>query len=230
MKLSNLLHILDALLYPRRTLCLCCGRLSHDEALCSACQSALEQELLDGLRCPLCDHAVHSSYCSFCRGEVPGPMRSAWRHQGVPRKLVHHLKYECVADCAPILAQGMTERAQEFHLPANTVVTWVTMPRSRLVKRGIDHSRLLAEAVARELHLPCRQLLIRTGKGHTQRGLSRADRLRNLTGCFSCPDTLNHPVLLVDDVLTTSATVRICAAVLLQAGATQVYVITATQA
>ena len=219
-----------ALVYPRRTICLSCGGLSYGAPLCERCAESLAESRVEGRLCPLCGHRVYSSWCVFCRGEVPGRMRSVWRHEGVARRLVHQLKHGCIQECATILAEGMAACAGDFDLPPDTVVTWVTMPRRRRLERGIDHSRVLAEAVATRLELPCRQLLTRKDEGRTQRGLSRAERLRNLNGRFSCSDALAHPVLLVDDVLTTSATVRVCAAELLAAGATQVYIITATQA
>ena len=144
--------------------------------------------------------------------------------------LIHRLKYQAVADCALPLARGMADMAQTMNLPPDTVVTWVTMPQRRLRERGIDHGRALAEETARQLGLPCRRLLTRRGEGHTQHGLNREARLKNLTGAFACGETLTRPVLLVDDVMTTSATARSCAASLKAAGAPEVVVITATQA
>ena len=74
-----------------------------------------------------------------------------------------------------------------------------------------------------------RELLVRSNtlaKG-TQRGKSRAERLTRLRGAFSCEEALSGPVLLVDDVLTTSATATVCARCLLDAGASEVAVLTA---
>lgn len=234
MRLRDLLRRVDALgltlVYPRRTICLCCGRLSHGARLCDACAAELTEMQLQGDLCPRCGHALLVSPCRFCQGETPGPMRSVWRHRGAPRQLVLQLKHGCVAEAADVLARGMAERAQDFALPADAVVTWVTMPDSRRRVRGIDHGRVLAESLARRLYLPCRQLLTRRDQGHTQRGLNRKARLHNLEGLFTCEKALDHAVVLVDDVMTTSATVRVCADALLQAGATEVYIITATQA
>lgn len=234
MRLRELLRQADTLLltllYPRRTLCLCCGRLSHGTRLCPDCAAELVNFRLEGDLCPQCGHVLHTSPCPFCEGDVPGPMRSVWTHRGAPRQLVLRLKHQCVAGAAEVLALGMAERAQDFQLPGDTVVTWVTMPRSRMKRRGIDHGRVLAEHLAHRLYLPCRPLLIRRDHGRTQRGLNRHQRLHNLDGLFSCDAPIPHAVLLVDDVMTTSATVRVCADALLQAGATQVFILTATQA
>ena len=95
--------------------------------------------------------------------------------------------------------------------------------------RGIDHGRLLAEHVAARLGLPCRALLERTGhgRGHTQRGLGRAARLRNLQGAFRCAGDIPPHVLLVDDVRTTGSTLRVCTACLREGGARRVETLTA---
>lgn len=223
-------RVVRTLLFPRRTFCLACSKLTHGECLCPACTRDMNLYHLQGDLCPLCGHALLSSPCSFCKGEAPGRMRSAWKHRGAPRQLILRLKHGCVTDAAALLATGLAECAQALELPPDTVVTWVTMPATRRRRRGIDHSRLLAEETARLLRLPCRQLLLRADTGHTQRGLGRKARLRNLQGLFSCNEAIRTPVLLVDDVTTTSATARVCTDVLLQAGATQVMVVTATQA
>lgn len=116
-------------------------------------------------------------------------------------------------------------------LPPETVVTWVTMPRRRLRSRGIDHGRLLAEAVAAELGLPCCQLLNRRNdRSRAQAQMNLTGRLQNLTGAFSPDHAMDFPVLLVDDVLTTGTTARRCADALRQGGATGITVLTVTRA
>ena len=114
-------------------------------------------------------------------------------------------------------------------LPPDVVLTWVSMPKRRYLERGIDHGRLLCEAVGRRLNLPVQPLLERTGKLHTQRGLTREERLRNLSGSMICNEEIKGPVLLIDDVLTTGATASACAETLMRAGAPAVYVLTATR-
>ena len=223
-------HWLLSAVYPRRTICLLCAGLSRGESLCEACQERLVGAQLTGTLCPVCGHPLEGTACRFCHGKSPCRMRSVWRHEDAALILVHRLKYQAVADCALPLARGMADMAQTMNLPPDTVVTWVTMPRKRLRERGVDHGRVLAEATARLLGLPCQRLLIRRGEGHTQHGLNREERLKNLMDAFFCEEKLTRPVLLVDDVMTTSATARSCAKCLRAAGAPEVVVITATQA
>ena len=71
----------------------------------------------------------------------------------------------------------------DFSFPENTVVTWVAMPENRRRDRMIDHGRLLAEAVAEELSLPCRPLLVRRKtRDRNQARLGREARRKNLRG------------------------------------------------
>lgn len=203
-------------LWPRGVKCLCCEDLCDDPCgeafLCTVCQRELR-----GMRLPE-DRA----------GD--GLVRSVFRYEGKAKRLVLALKMDCVADAAEVLAKYLAEEADALALPPDTVLTWVTMPERRFKQRGIDHGRLLCQAVAARLHLPACELIVRSGKASTQRGLSREARLRNLNGTMNCTQRINAPVLLVDDVLTTGATVSACAAALMQAGAPKVFAITATKA
>jgi predicted amidophosphoribosyltransferase len=111
------------------------------------------------------------------------------------------------------------------------VVTWVTMPESRYRNRAIDHGRLLAQAVARQLSLPCRQLLSRrNNRARSQVTLSMSGRRANLKGAFEPLEKISFPVLLIDDVRTTGTTLARCAEALREGGAEQVTAITVTRA
>lgn len=197
------------LIYPRRTVCLVCGRPSRGEWLCPACAEDLESQRLP---------------------QTPD-RRAVYVHGGAARELIHRLKYSALADAAEVFAPPMADLARGLSLPPDTVVTWVPMPAKRLRERDIDHGRALAEAVARQAGLPVRGLMTRVGNAdHTQQGLGREERLRNLSGAFAPAAGLPRHVLLVDDVTTTGATAQACTACLTGGGAETVTVITATKA
>jgi competence protein ComFC len=209
---KRLLNLLDDLLAPRGLKCLCCDTESEGEYLCPDCRKALKALRL------LSEETSHGDI--FC----------AYRYDGAAKRLVVSLKEKCLADAAQVLADGMYDVLADAHLPSDTILTWVTMPKKRRIQRGIDHGYELCKALGERCGLPVRQLLQRKGRVHTQRGLNREKRLRNLEGTFFCDVTLSGPVLLVDDVMTTGTTASTCAEALMKAGATRVYVITVTKA
>lgn len=210
--MKHLTDLLADLLAPRGLKCLCCDTESEGEYLCTDCRKALLS-----LRLSPEETQRGDLYC-------------AYRYDGAAKQLVVSLKEDCLADAAQVLADGMYEVLRTANLPEDTILTWVTMPRKRRIQRGIDHGYVLCTALGERCGFPVRQLLQRKGKVHTQRGLSREKRLRNLEGTFFCDVPLNGPVLLVDDVMTTGSTASTCAEALMKAGATHVYVITATKA
>ena len=219
------------LFYPQRTICLGCGRLSRGEWMCDACAEEMQGLRIGEPICRRCGHPVKEGRaCRFCHGRLPVILRSAWRHKDPARKLVSRLKYEAEAACVQPLARGVAEMIRSLEPSPDTLVTWVTMPDRRRRQRGIDHGCLLAQEAAKLCGLNCRRLLIRRDDRHTQRGLGRAERMQNLWGAFACEEELTGPVILVDDVVTTSATAQLCAACLYAAGAAQVMVVTATMA
>ena len=217
--------------WPHRVICLCCGRPSHGGHLCAACEAALREQRITGPICGVCGHPLVKGPCAFCDGRGALTMRAAWVYGGEARTLVRALKFESTAVAAQVMAEGMANAARELHLPPETVITWPTMPASRRLERGIDHGALLASAVGERLGLPVKRLLTRSDQmaAKTQVGMNKAERQRRLRGAFTCAERLNGPVLLVDDVLTTSATATACAECLLAAGATRVTVVTAAQ-
>ena len=210
--MKRLLALFDQLIAPKGLKCLCCEERSEGESLCTDCRKALH-----AMRLPPWEAVNGDVYC-------------AYRYDGVPRQLVLGLKYEGLADAAAVLAEGMNDLLPVMNLPADTVLTWVTMPERRRRQRAIDHGYELCKALSERSGLPMKKLLVRRGRARTQRGLNREKRLRNLAGAFRCDVPLNGPVLLVDDVMTTGSTAAVCTEALLMAGAGRVYVITATKA
>ena len=103
-------------------------------------------------------------------------------------------------------------------------VTWVPVSRRRLRSRGYDQSRLLAAALAKALSLPCRPALRKIRHNPPQSGIGDPGARRaNVLGAYEVTGRLDgQRILLVDDVITTGATLSECAAALLTAGAAAV--------
>lgn len=118
--------------------------------------------------------------------------------------------------------------------PAADLLVPVPLSRERRRERGFNQSELMARRLARLAGLRCYPAaLIRRRETWSQAGLSREERERNVRGAFHVPDPhrINgRRILLLDDVLTTGATVAACAAALKKAGAATVSVITVARA
>ena len=204
------------IIWPEGAFCCACGRITDGDGLCSACRESLRYD---------------GSLFAWKRSD-PAPDLPAWSlrpHEGVPRRLVIRLKYNAETRAARLLAGLLLPLPEDFALPPGTVVTWVSMPESRRRDRAVDHGRLLAEAFAEQLSLPCRQLLDRRDRRERRQvGLNAEQRAANLLGAFRPKERISFPVLIVDDVRTTGATLCRCADALRAGGAEQVFALTVT--
>jgi ComF family protein len=114
------------------------------------------------------------------------------------------------------------------------LVAWPPLSRWRLYRRGYDQARLLAEGLARVRNIPCQPLLKKIRHTSPQSLLkTESERRANVLGAYElCADmqVAGKRILLVDDVMTTGATLSECARVLLTAGAAEVVCVTLAMA
>lgn len=101
------------------------------------------------------------------------------------------------------------------------LVTWAPTSSARRRQRGFDQGELIARHVARQLGVPCRRVLERTGPSTTQTGRTRVERLHG-PSFTARPGLEGRQVIVIDDVVTTGATLRAAANALRQAGAAEV--------
>lgn len=136
------------------------------------------------------------------------------------RGLIAKTKYRSARDGCREIARLIAQAAPKHHVD---VITWVPTAHRHIRQRGFDHARLLAFELAHELQLPCRQLLLRD-KQVTQVGASRRKRRLQMRDAFRNTGAANQyrRVLLVDDVVSTAATVEAAAHTLRQAGVKRV--------
>jgi competence protein ComFC len=144
-------------------------------------------------------------------------------YEGIARRLILNLKYhnrrQVVSVLVELLAQRVTQRIPNIGTVCD-VVTWAPTSSARVRRRGHDQSELLARRLAKEINVPCRRLLIKVSN-NVQTGASRELRLRG--SVFSARKLgVNSHVIVVDDVVTTGATLRCAAEALRNAGARQV--------
>jgi predicted amidophosphoribosyltransferase len=145
-------------------------------------------------------------------------------YEGAGRELIARLKYRNARATVARLADAMAALVDPA---AVDVVTWAPTTPGRRRRRGFDQAELLARMVARRVRRPCRRLLIRkTGPSQT----GRVAVERRAGPCFlPRPAARDRRVLLVDDVITTGATVRAGASALRAAGARTVIAVAAAR-
>ena len=164
--------------------------------------------------------------CADCPPPPVSSARSPFLYDGPARQAVHRLKFSGWRDVGSALASAI---AACEDLPAADVITWVPLARRRLSDRGYDQARVLASGLGRRLHVPVRRLLRRTLATDPQARRRGADRRAAMAGAFAPVRPSPRRVLLVDDVLTTGATVAACAEALAASGAREVHVATAAR-
>jgi len=186
-------------------------------------------------RCAACG-VVGPSPCAACIATMrrapalPAPdgvdrCASLLLYVDAAREVVARVKYRNARASIGWLAEGMAALVDPA---AIDIVTWVPTTAARRRQRGFDHGRLLARAVARRLGLPCRSLL-RRRPGPPQTGRALAERRRGPQLTARGIRTAGLRVLLVDDVLTSGATVTAAARVLRNSGVAGVHAVTAAR-
>jgi len=222
------LNFAQSLLLPPR--CLLCGADAgggHD--LCCHCAAALPMATPSCPRCAL-PLAVDGGAvpCGRCLRRSPPYERAvaAFRYADPVDRLVHGLKFSGRLSHARLLGELLAERiaADGAVLPAALVP--VPLHPRRLRERGFNQALELARPLARRFGLPLRHAVVRRIRDTAaQSGLAQRARRGNVRGAFSVSAVLpEDDVAIVDDVVTTGATVDALAVALRRAGARRVTV------
>ena len=210
------------------TACVACDRVldaSERGLVCGRCWA--RAGALPFPRCERCGHPTRGRACEWC-ALLPPFVRAArsvcWAHEGRGRAIVHALKYggwEGAAD-------GMAERMARLAWPEDVceeraALVPVPLSAARRRERGYNQSERLAAALAPRLGL-CMwpDVVERARDTSSQTRLTPEQRLSNVSGAFRAVDPgriAGAHVVLVDDVVTTAATLNACAGALFDGGA-----------
>ena len=197
-------------------------------------------DLLYPPRCPFCRRLLNErekGVCRFCAVRYAGQgvrreiehtagCLAPLRYEGAVRDSLLRYKFRGVTAYGHVYAEFLAKYIDESHISCDSI-TWMPLSRKRLRKRGYDQARILAEETARILGLPCEALLRKTVNTRPQSGIRNAAmRRQNAKGVYACtvPERVRGKrILLIDDIVTTGATLSECAKTLKKAGCAEVY-------
>ena len=216
------------LLLPRS--CVCCERLldrNERQMVCGRCWARLP--LLSAPRCDRCGHSTYAHACRWC-ALLPPYVRAArsvcWAAGSVGLGVIHALKYHGWHGIAPEMAQRMAR----LDWPSDVIeerraLVPVPLFPKRQKQRGFNQSLCLARSLGNHWNIPAwSDLLFRVRHTETQTRLTPGARLRNVSGAFAVRPEAQKMlrgahIVIVDDVVTTAATLNACAAALCEGGA-----------
>jgi ComF family protein len=227
-------------------------RIVFDAALPPLCPSCREPIGVTAGLCPACWSKLAPIERPFCERlgipfvYDPGPgilsmqaiadppayqrARAAVRYDEVARTLVHAFKYGDRLDLAPTMGRWMARAGHELLAEADLIVP-VPLHWRRLWARRFNQSAALAKVIGETGGLPVSHTALKRRKATPQQvGLTRSERALNVQGVFQVPaegkaEVARRRIVLVDDVLTSGATVDACARALLRGGARNVDVL-----
>lgn len=203
--------------------CLLCGEQALSSALCAHCRAALPVQAANScLRCAL---PASGELCGGCQRQPPpyDKTLAAFRYAFPLDVLIHGLKYRRQLSAVTELSGALGKAGGELLKDADLVVA-MPIHRRRLAERGYNQAVELARPLARAAGKPLALRAVHKVRNTpVQAGLDRAARLLNPQGAFECTvDLSGMQVLVVDDVMTTGATLAELARCLKAAGAVQV--------
>jgi len=191
-----------------------------------------------GSLCRLCGDPLQEGedggLCSSCRdGDVYfDGAASVLQFDGIVQAALHRLKYENDLDAAVPLGRYMAYKLKKLNWHVDIILP-VPLHVERLKERGYNQSCLLAREVGRECSIDVMDnLLFRKRYTESQVHLSRNERIANVRGAFDIAGTkevAESSILVIDDIMTTGATLNECSRLLKKYGARKVYCLTAAR-
>ena len=199
-------------------------------------------DLIFPRRCVLCHRFLKrkdSDICPVCRIHVDEHPKgkeklqfldswtAVWYYEGDVRQSLLRFKFERTCHYAETYGRVLAAKLLTEYPEGFDILTWVPISSARKRERGYDQTKLLVKAVSRHMELPYTRTLKKIKHNLPQSSLQDvAHRRANVLGAYECccPELVRDKrILILDDILTTGATVGECARVLLSAGAKQVH-------
>lgn len=215
--------VLDLLL-PRA--CLLCERqMATQRMICDNCWRGVA--VLPRPTCERCGHPSYGEACQWCvllPGYVTSCRSVCWVPEGAGGEIVHRLKYDGWTRLGAEMAARIDRVARVASRVHDTVVVPVPLGAKRLRERGYNQSKVIADALAGMWGVPAApRAVMRVRDTQSQVRLTPGERSANVQSAFAAGEAADavrgRHVVLVDDVVTTAATLNACAAAAIAAGA-----------
>ena len=230
-KFGEVINKIEDLLFEPHA-CICCRRECDSDSsyrLCSRCQKVFP--FINGKYCLKCGEPIADDYdfCYNCQDSdfVFDRSRSVFAYDDMTRPIIMRFKYNGLKTYAKPLGKMLADYFGSSDLIAD-VATFVPMPEKRKKKRGYNQAEVLCDEFCKLTGMPMVDALKRVKDIPRQSTLSGKERIENIKGNFAAADNSlvkDKSVLVIDDVVTTGATVNECAKALLKAGAREVMVL-----
>ena len=198
--------------------------------------------LLYPRKCPFCTKIIDEKllYCSSCAKKLPyipnqlqprsfkyvDEAYSVFYYKDEVRDSILRYKFSALSAYSQVYGQFLRKCIDENGISCD-IICWVPLHKKRLRERGYDQAEIIARALSKKLGVPCQRLLVKESGNKRQSSIdNREERKANVPGVYRCvskEELLGKRVLLVDDIITSGATVGECAAMLKAFGCTEIY-------
>lgn len=184
-------------------------------------------------RCMVCDEEGFIGICPSCKSRInkaknEGSILSYGFYGGILKSLILKFKYESNYNVGYLLANFLIEIIKESEIDID-IICYIPMIRKDERKRGFNQCKLIANEIGYNLNIPVSNCIKKVKHTKEQKKLTKEERIKNLIGAFevkSNEDIKNKRVLLIDDVMTTGATIGECTKILKKSGVKEIIVLT----
>ncbi len=227
---KGIFKFVDKALRNIKWTCNYCGReVFNDSYFCPDCLNALPFN--DGNTCSHCGRSVikKEDYCLSCKNFLVSVdrARSVFRYEGSIKRLIPRFKYHDEKHLGEVFAHYLANCYFENYFNSDLTL-FVPMDKETLKERGYNQTEVLANNLSEIINVPVKADVLIKKKPTNHAGLSRKDRLKSMDAykVVKRKEVKDKSILLIDDVMTTGATVEAIAKLLKKAGAREVNVLT----
>lgn len=221
--MQSLFQKISSSIFPRR--CAFCSKIvENGQPVCDECLDKLD--FVEGEICKVCGREKKKCQCNGKKFEFERCV-SPFYYKNQVRKGIIYFKFRAVETSAKTFADYCVKTVKnEYDINVINYVTCVPLTLKEKSKRGYNQAELIARNIADGLNIKYKELLRKPRNIKEQSSLKSHDRWENVRDAFEPREKCSGIILLVDDIITTGATLNDCARALKEAGAEKVYCVT----